>query len=100
MLDTGIVRDTSARQREHLILAQTIWWLLAQEDGGGRPYRIDIVDAQAAPAILHAIDVYHPDLLVLGTRGHGRLGRALLEVSRTDCCHRSIATYWSYRGLR
>jgi nucleotide-binding universal stress UspA family protein len=52
--------------------------LLAREGCDSLHYKVDIVDAHPAPAILHAIDVYQPDLLILGTRGQGRLGRALL----------------------
>jgi universal stress protein E len=52
--------------------------LLAREGVDSRRYRIDVVDAHAAPAIVRGLEVYRPDLLVIGTRGHGRLGRALL----------------------
>jgi universal stress protein E len=36
------------------------------------------MDARPSPAIRQAIGEVRPDLLVLGTRGHGRLRRALL----------------------
>lgn len=65
--------DYSSRQ-----VHREIRQLLAREGGDSLHYNVEIVDAHAAPAILHAIDVYQPDLLILGTRGHGRLGRALL----------------------
>jgi universal stress protein E len=65
--------DYSSRQ-----VHREIRQLLTREGGDRLHYNVEIVDAHAAPAILHAIDVYQPDLLILGTRGHGRLGRALL----------------------
>lgn len=52
--------------------------LLSREGADVRRYRIEVMDAHAAPAILRAVEMYQPDLLVLGTRGHGKLGRAVL----------------------
>jgi len=54
-------------------------------------YRIAIVENRPASAILRAVDSLKPDLVVLGTRGHGRFRRALLgsvasEVLRTAQC--------------
>jgi nucleotide-binding universal stress UspA family protein len=43
-----------------------------------RRYRVLLMDARPAPAIREVIRETRPDLLVLGTRGHGRLRRALL----------------------
>ena len=41
-------------------------------------YSIVLKETHPTPAILEAADRVHPDLLILGTRGHGRLRRALL----------------------
>lgn len=43
-----------------------------------RRYRVLLVDARPGPGIRQALREVRPDLLVLGTRGHGRLRRALL----------------------
>lgn len=41
-------------------------------------YRVLVVDSRPGTAIRQAVRDVRPDLLVLGTRGHGRLRRALL----------------------
>ncbi len=56
-----------------------------------RRYEIVIVEQRPATAILGAVDRLKPDLVVLGTRGHGRFRRALLgsvasEVTRALRC--------------
>jgi universal stress protein E len=43
-----------------------------------RRYRVILVDSRPGPAIRQAMDETRPELLVLGTRGHGRFRRALL----------------------
>lgn len=43
-----------------------------------RRYRVLLMDARPGPAIRQAMIETRPDLLVLGTRGHGRFRRALL----------------------
>lgn len=43
-----------------------------------RRYRVLLMDARPGPAIRHAMSDMRPDLLVLGTRGHGRFRRAML----------------------
>lgn len=54
-------------------------------------YRVLLMDARPAVAIGQAIQETNPDLLVLGTRGHGRFRRALLGstayevLNTTDC---------------
>jgi nucleotide-binding universal stress UspA family protein len=54
-------------------------------------YRVTLADARPAPAIRNAAAEVKPDLLVLGTRGYGRLRRVLLgstaqEVLRDAQC--------------
>ena len=41
-------------------------------------YRVVVVEHRPAAAILGAVESLEPDLVVLGTRGHGRFRRALL----------------------
>ncbi len=43
-----------------------------------RRYRMLLMDARPGPAIREAMRETNPDLLVMGTRGHGRFRRALL----------------------
>jgi nucleotide-binding universal stress UspA family protein len=56
-----------------------------------RQYRVMVMEARPATAILRAVGQSSPDLLVLGTRGLGRLRRALLGstahevLNATDC---------------
>lgn len=56
-----------------------------------RRYRVLLMDSRPGPAIRQAIQETRPDLLVLGTRGHGRFRRALLGstahemLNTTDC---------------
>jgi nucleotide-binding universal stress UspA family protein len=56
-----------------------------------RRYRVLLIDSRPGPAIRQAIQETGPDLLVLGTRGHGRFRRALLGstahemLNTTDC---------------
>jgi nucleotide-binding universal stress UspA family protein len=52
--------------------------LLRSESENLDRYEIAIEEGQPASAILRAIESYEPDLLVMGTRGRGRLHRALL----------------------
>lgn len=54
-------------------------------------YQVSIVERRPATAILRAVETLKPDLVVLGTRGHGRFRRALLgsvanEVLRNVQC--------------
>ena len=65
--------DYSSRE-----VAREIRQSLDREGIDSRRCKVDIVDAHAAPAIMRAIEVYQPDLLILGTRGRGRVGRAIL----------------------
>ena len=56
-----------------------------------RRYRVMLMDARPGAAIRQAARELRPDLLVLGTRGHGSFRRALLgstaqeALDATDC---------------
>jgi nucleotide-binding universal stress UspA family protein len=52
--------------------------LLRSESDELERYEIAIEEGQPASAILRAVEGYKPDLIVMGTRGRGRLRRALL----------------------
>ena len=57
---------------------QSVRELLRFESEDAAQYEIHIEQRPAAPGILHAIEYFAPDLLVMGTRGGGRLRRALV----------------------
>lgn len=65
--------------------------LLDHESDDAARYTIHIEQKPAAPGILQAIEYFSPDLLVMGTRGGGRLRRALVGsvanrvLLETDC---------------
>ena len=52
--------------------------LLVQESADPARYELAVVDGTALPTIKRAIESLQPDLLVLGTRGDGRMRRAVL----------------------
>ncbi|HMN47487.1 MAG TPA: universal stress protein [Povalibacter sp.] len=52
--------------------------LLEEESTNPRRYGLVVADGNPATTILHAIQEIQPDLLVVGTRGDGRMRRALL----------------------
>jgi nucleotide-binding universal stress UspA family protein len=65
--------------------------LLGTNSTDASRYRLSVVEMRPAQAILRAVETLKPDLVVLGTRGHGRFRRALLgsvasEVLRTVAC--------------
>jgi len=57
---------------------QAVRELLSYESKDAARYDIHIEQKAATPAILQAIEVFSPDLLVMGTRGGSRLRRALV----------------------
>jgi universal stress protein E len=71
--------------------ASTIHSKLRMHSLDWRRYRVMLMDAAPGVAIRQAIDDINPDLLVLGTRGHGRFRRALLGstahevLKQADC---------------
>jgi universal stress protein E len=52
--------------------------LLQGESANFTRYEVDIAGHEPAPAIMRAVERHQPDLVVMGTRGGGRLHRALL----------------------
>jgi nucleotide-binding universal stress UspA family protein len=57
--------------------AATMRELLARESAEPARYELDVVDGTALPTIERAIARLQPDLLVMGTRGEGRMRRAV-----------------------
>ena len=70
---------------------QVVREFLSLESDDASRYAIHIEQKPAAPGILQAIEYFSPDLLVMGTRGGGRLRRALVGsvanqvLHETDC---------------
>ena len=64
---------------------------LQQHSRYPRRYRVLLMDARPGTAIRQAIEETRPDVLVMGTRGHGRFRRAILgstaheALNTTDC---------------
>lgn len=58
--------------------ARDIRDLLREESTAPERYDVWIGDSHPAPAILRAVEMHRPDLLVLGTHARHRIGRALL----------------------
>ena len=52
--------------------------LLQGESANSTRYEVDIAGHEPVPAIMRAVEHHQPDLVVMGTRGGGRLHRALL----------------------
>ena len=61
--------------------------LLTYESGNSARYHIHIEQKPAAAGILHAVERYSPDLLVMGTHGGGRLRRALVGSVASRVLH-------------
>jgi nucleotide-binding universal stress UspA family protein len=73
------------------IASAAIRELLEQESADPARYELIVENGNPLPTILRAIDLRRPDLLVLGTRGDGRMRRAVLgsvanQVSRLVPC--------------
>jgi len=79
---------------------------LLQPEGVNREgYKIAIEEGEPASAILRAVEGYEPDLIVMGTRGRGRLRRALLgsvanRVLHELACDALIVPEGSFRASR
>lgn len=85
----GNIARYAATTREQA--AENVRELLAAHSADAHRYRIAVVDGRPAGTILHSLQDLQADLLVLGTRGHGRIRRALLgsvamEVFRGAQC--------------
>jgi nucleotide-binding universal stress UspA family protein len=50
---------------------------LARESLRPETYELIVAEGRPASTIMRAVESYQPDLLVMGSRGHGRLGRAM-----------------------
>jgi len=71
----SIVNYASASRNQ---ATENIRAMIAANSRDARRYQVSIVEMRPATAILRAVENLKPDLVVLGTRGHGRLRRALL----------------------
>ncbi len=85
----GSIARYAATTREQA--AENLRELLAVQSADPQRYRIAVVDGRPATTILHSLQSLQVDLLVLGTRGQGRILRALLgsvamEVLRSAQC--------------
>jgi nucleotide-binding universal stress UspA family protein len=58
--------------------ARAMRGLLQGESANFARYQVDIAGNEPVPAIMRAVEHQQPDLVVMGTRGGGRLHRALL----------------------
>lgn len=87
--DVGM--DTVARYAENWKREahQAVCELLDYESVDPSRYDIHIEQKPAAPGILQAIRYFSPDLLVMGTRGGGRLRRALVGSVANRVLHES-----------
>lgn len=81
MLDyAGVGADAIARYASgwERVAVNAVRGLVRAESSNLERYDIAVEQGQPAAAILRAIESYEPDLIVMGTRGRGRLRRALL----------------------
>jgi nucleotide-binding universal stress UspA family protein len=79
--------------------------MIAANSADAYRYQISIVESRPATAIRRAVETLKPDLVVLGTRGHGRFRRALLgsvasEVLRAVQCDVLLVPDRGTRGFR
>lgn len=79
----------AAASRDHA--AAHIKAIIAANSRDAFRYQTSIIERRPASALLQAVDTLKPDVVVLGTRGHGRFRRALLgsvasEVLRAVQC--------------
>lgn len=70
-----VVSYVEGSRREAVTLVRD---LLKRESANHSRYGVVIGDSHPAPAIRRAIEMYQPDLLVMGTGGVGRMRRALI----------------------
>jgi universal stress protein E len=79
-LEAAAANADSSRARAEANIRELV---VANSADGGR-YGIVVIEHRPATAILSAVDVLEPDLVVLGTRGNGRFRRALLGSVATE----------------
>jgi nucleotide-binding universal stress UspA family protein len=70
-----VVSYVESAKREAAVLVRD---LLKRESADHTRYGVVIGDSHPAPAIRRAMEMYQPDLLVIGTGGIGRMRRALI----------------------
>ncbi len=70
-----VVSYVESSRREAAALVRD---MLKQESANHTRYAVVIGDSHPAPAIRRAIEMYQPDLLIMGTGGVGRVRRALI----------------------
>jgi nucleotide-binding universal stress UspA family protein len=80
----AIARYAAGWEREALSAVRG--FVRAESDNVQR-YDITVAQGLPAPAILREIEVHEPDLLVMGTRGQGRLRRALVGSVANGVLH-------------
>jgi universal stress protein E len=93
MGSVGVGADSVARYASQS-MAQAATWIrreLRHHSREPQRYRVILIDSRPAPAIRAVLRTTQPDLLVLGTRGHGRFRRVLLgstahEILRDADC--------------
>lgn len=81
------VTQYASASMEHA--AQMIRTSLQQHGADPARYRLVLVDARPAHAIQRAVSTLKPELLVLGTRGHGRFRRVILGSTAHEALHNS-----------
>jgi nucleotide-binding universal stress UspA family protein len=78
IVGVGMEAATSYADASRAQASAAIHALLDENSAEPGRYRVMVIEHRPAAAILEAVDRVKPDLVVLGTRGHGRFRRALL----------------------
>jgi nucleotide-binding universal stress UspA family protein len=79
---------TGVKRREDAI--RELWALLAPEDQDDLDLQVVLKDGNVQKEIAAAIEEQRPDIVVLGTHGHGRLGRLVIG-STTESLLRKLS---------
>ncbi len=91
IVGVGIEAATTYAEASRAQAAAGIRALLGEHSDDASRYQVVVVEHRPANAILGLVDSLQPDLVVLGTRAHGRFRRALLGsvasevVSAVNC---------------
>jgi universal stress protein E len=86
MGSVGVGPDSVARYASQS-MAQAATWIrreLRHHSREPQRYRVILIDARPGPAIRTVLRTQQPELLVLGTRGHGRFRRVLLGSTANE----------------